>query len=290
MNLPILFCQPKCLAPGDADAAGVRARSSPPMWMNALEAGLAGAAPDDVALALARPRWRSVRSAGALVLGSDSLVVVEGRRFDKPVARDAAEHLRFFSGKVMELHSGAALARAGAVCGAMARCARLVVRPLDEAFIAQYLDAEWPEVAGCVGVFPCGGAGVNLFETLDGSHFTVLGMPFWRCWGLRGGDHKVLSHDAPLCRGDRRSDHPVQVAAIHKHWLAGLGMDGDYRHAHVTAEGLEALSRHAPSDPNWRGCNVTMPHKQTIMPCSTRWIRWRAVGAVNTVVRGATVG
>jgi hypothetical protein len=47
-----------------------------------------------------RPRrWRVVRSAGALVLGSDSLVVVEGRRFDKPTSREnAAEHLRFFSG------------------------------------------------------------------------------------------------------------------------------------------------------------------------------------------------
>jgi len=41
------------------------------------------------------------------VLGSDSLVEVAGRRFDKPSSReDAAAHLRFFSGKVMQLHSG----------------------------------------------------------------------------------------------------------------------------------------------------------------------------------------
>jgi septum formation protein len=112
------------------------------------------------------------------VLGSDSLVVVEGRRFDKPTSREnAEEHLRFFSGKVMELHSGAALARAGQTVWRHGEVARLHVRALDEAFIAQYLDAEWPEVAGCVGVFRVEGLGINLFETLDGSHFTVLGMP-----------------------------------------------------------------------------------------------------------------
>ena len=40
---------------------------------------------------------------GRWVLGSDSLVVCAGRRFDKPASREnAAEHLRFFSGKAME--------------------------------------------------------------------------------------------------------------------------------------------------------------------------------------------
>jgi septum formation protein len=40
-----------------------------------------------------------------------------------------------------------------------------------------YLDAEWPEVAGCVGVFRVEGLGINLFKSVEGSHFTILGMP-----------------------------------------------------------------------------------------------------------------
>ena len=113
-----------------------------------------------------------------LVLGSDSLVVVDGRRFDKPDSREeAAEHLRFFSGRTMELHSGAALVRGGEVLWRVSNVARLVVRQLEEAFIEAYLDAEWPEVGHCVGVFRIEGRGVHLFESIEGDQFTVLGMP-----------------------------------------------------------------------------------------------------------------
>ncbi|MFN5778157.1 MAG: Maf family protein, partial [Novosphingobium sp.] len=51
------------------------------------------------------------------------------------------------------------------------------VRDLSDAFIAGYLDAEWPAVSGCVGVFRIEALGVQLFESIEGSHFTVLGMP-----------------------------------------------------------------------------------------------------------------
>jgi len=131
---------------------------------------------------------RAMLQAAGILHGSDSLVVVEGRRFDKPQTReDAAEHLRFFSGRVMELHSAAALARDGAVLWSHGEVARLIVRVLDEAFIEAYLRAEWPEVGACVGVFRIEGLGVQLFEAIDGSHFTVLGMPLLPVLGaLRG--------------------------------------------------------------------------------------------------------
>jgi len=112
------------------------------------------------------------------VLGSDSLVECGGRRFDKPTSRNsAAEHLRFFSGKVMHLHSAAALVRDGEVLWAEDAVAALHVTDLSDAFIAEYLDAEWPEVAGCVGVFRIEARGVQLFERIEGDYFTILGMP-----------------------------------------------------------------------------------------------------------------
>ena len=55
--------------------------------------------------------------------------------------------------------------------------ARLRVRKLSDSFIGDYLDAEWPAVSGCVGVFRIEALGVQLFERIEGSHFTVLGMP-----------------------------------------------------------------------------------------------------------------
>jgi septum formation protein len=146
----------------------------------AIEAGLGGASPVEVALALSRAKAlaASARQPAALVLGSDSLVVCEGRRFDKPASREeAAAHLRFFSGKTMELHSAAALVRGGEVQWSAADRALLSVTTLSDSFIAAYLNAEWPEVAGCVGVFRIEGRGVQLFERIEGDYFTILGMP-----------------------------------------------------------------------------------------------------------------
>lgn len=112
------------------------------------------------------------------VIGSDSVVSVGGRLFDKPADRDqAAEHLRFFSGKAMELTSAVALARRGSADWSYSETAVLKVRELSEAFIQSYLSLDWPEVAYCVGVFRMEGPGVQLFETIDGDHFTILGMP-----------------------------------------------------------------------------------------------------------------
>lgn len=163
------------------DAAGVAYRAVPAhLDERALEQGLAGSQPDAIAqqLAVAKARAVAAEHPGALVLGSDSLVEVDGRRFDKPASREqAAEHLRFFSGKAMRLHSAAALVRGGTVVWSWSALAVLSVRPLSDAFIAEYLDHEWPAVAGCVGVFRIEARGVQLFDRIDGDHFTVLGMP-----------------------------------------------------------------------------------------------------------------
>ena len=48
---------------------------------------------------------------------------------------------------------------------------------MSDAFIEAYLDAEWLDIAYCVGVFRLEGRGVQLFESIEGSYFTVLGMP-----------------------------------------------------------------------------------------------------------------
>ncbi len=163
------------------EAAGVAFVTQPAQVdERALEAGMAGAAAEDIALALAAEKALAVsaESPGALVLGSDSLVDVSGRRFDKPASlEDAADHLRFFAGKTMHLHSTAALARDGAVLWQQGGVAELKVRALSEAFIADYLSHEWPAVAGCVGVFRIEARGVQLFDAIEGDQFTVLGMP-----------------------------------------------------------------------------------------------------------------
>ena len=112
------------------------------------------------------------------MIGSDSTVSVDGVRYSKPSDREeAAAHLRAFSGRTMLLSSAVALARLGHVEWSHAETAKLAVRSLSDNFIQSYLDAEWPEVGNCAGVFRMEGRGATLFDRVEGSHFTILGMP-----------------------------------------------------------------------------------------------------------------
>lgn len=137
---------------------------------------------DDASLAIALAKAKaldiSARLSGEWVIGADSLVSVEGRRYGKPRDRsEAAAHLAAFSGKAMILTSAAVLAHGGEVQWAHADQAMLQIRRLSSQFIHNYLDSEWPAVSACVGVFRMEGRGAQLFDAVAGSHFTVLGLP-----------------------------------------------------------------------------------------------------------------
>ena len=138
-------------------------------------------APRDIADRLAE--LKAVRVSGAqpeaLVLGSDSIVVLaDGTLLDKPESRAQAHaHLTAMSGSAITLISAAVIAEAGRPVWRHVATARLHVRALSHTFLEAYLDAEWPAIAGCVGCFRIEGLGVQLFERIEGDHFTILGMP-----------------------------------------------------------------------------------------------------------------
>lgn len=82
-------------------------------------------------------------------------------------------------------------------------------------------------------------------------------------------------------------------ATIHKHWLAELGIQGDYLRTHVTADELSDFFGRRRDEPNWRGCNVTIPHKESILPLLDGLDPVaEAIGAINCVVEedGALMG
>ncbi|WP_187334974.1 shikimate dehydrogenase family protein [Novosphingopyxis iocasae] len=74
---------------------------------------------------------------------------------------------------------------------------------------------------------------------------------------------------------------------IHRFWQKKLGIDGDYRTAHVTPDELADYFADRAADPDWMGCNVTIPHKIAALdhvadPGDVR----ESIGAINTVFRG----
>lgn len=135
----------------------------------------------DMADALAELKAIKVSSGDdqALVLGCDSVVALEdGSMLDKPRDRaEAAAHLRRLSGKRHDLVSAAVIAEGGRPVWRVVDRARMQVRVLSEVFIETYLAREWPQIAGCVGCYRVEGPGAQLFSRIEGSHFTVLGLP-----------------------------------------------------------------------------------------------------------------
>ena len=74
--------------------------------------------------------------------------------------------------------------------------------------------------------------------------------------------------------------------AIHRHWLAALGIQGDFRAAEVAPAALADHLRARRGDPAWRGCSVTAPHKEAVLPLlDRRDASASRIGAVNCVVR-----
>lgn len=73
---------------------------------------------------------------------------------------------------------------------------------------------------------------------------------------------------------------------IHGFWLEQLGIQGEYRALRVGREELPAYFEARRQDPDWRGCNVTMPLKEDAFALLHVEPISRRIGAVNTVMPG----
>lgn len=144
------------------------------------ETVLAGEAPVPHCERLARSKAQALAAAepGALVIGSDTIVVVDGDILGKPRDRDdAIAMLTRLAGREHTVYTAVAIAHAGDIRSGV-EAVQVQFRPLDHAQIEGYVDTREPmDKAGAYGIQ---GYGATIVERIEGDYFAVMGLPLGR--------------------------------------------------------------------------------------------------------------
>jgi septum formation protein len=151
----------------DIDERGIEAR-----------AGLGDSA--RAAALLAREKAKAVggKHPGRMVVGADQTLALGDRRFSKAPDRAAAhDQLAALRGRTHTLHSAVAVVLNGAVAFEHVDAADLTMRNFSDSFLNAYLDTVGEKAFASVGGYQLEGVGLQLFERVEGDHFTILGLP-----------------------------------------------------------------------------------------------------------------
>lgn len=162
-------------------AAGVAVEIEPAMIdERAIEAQTGSKDAKEAAKLLAGEKASVVASnkPGRIVLGADQTLSLGERRFSKAADRAAARaQLQALRGKTHMLHSALTVARDGNVLFEHSDTARLTMRAFSDEFLENYLDAVGSAASSSVGGYQLEGAGIQLFDKVEGDHSTILGLP-----------------------------------------------------------------------------------------------------------------
>lgn len=132
-----------------------------------------GGPPAAYAEALARAKVAAVT--GDVVVGADTVVVVDGEVLGKPAGpRDAAAMLRRLSGRAHDVITGVAVRDGKTVRSAHART-RVTFRTLSERDIHDYVASGEPDDKA--GAYAYQGGAAAFVAGLDGDADTVIGLP-----------------------------------------------------------------------------------------------------------------
>jgi septum formation protein len=183
LSEPLLLASASPFRRAMLENAGIPVEARPaPIDERALEAEAAGAGSIASRLAEAKALAVSHAAPSRLTLGADQTLTTGGEAFHKPADAVALRlQLEALQGRAHRLVSAFCLARDGAVLASGESAALMTMRPLSPAMLDAYVEAlAGPgSLAGSltVGGYQVEGLGVQLFERIEGDHFTIMGLP-----------------------------------------------------------------------------------------------------------------
>ena len=129
-----------------------------------------------IKLASAKAINVSIENPNHVVIGGDQMCVCDSQVFDKPGSvKKAIENLKLLSGTVHFQHSGVCLFKNGKSLWEYSEVVTMKMHNLSQEEIINYVELENP--INAAGAYKFESLGCNLFSSVDGSSYTVRGMP-----------------------------------------------------------------------------------------------------------------
>ncbi len=130
------------------------------------------------ALADAKAGEVSARHPDAFVIGADQILECEGRWFDKPPdPAAAAATLKALRGRRHRLISAVSVFRGNEGVWRHLETPSLMMRDFSDSFLTRYIEDAGDEILESVGGYRLEGTGAQLFTSIEGNYFTILGLP-----------------------------------------------------------------------------------------------------------------
>ena len=147
------------------------------------------ARPRDIADALAEMKARKIaeKRPECMVLGCDQILEFQGDVLAKPeTPDDARDQLQRLRGQRHKLWSAAVIYHEARPVWRFMGEARLMMRPLSDAYLNSYVDRNWNSIRHSVGCYKLEEEGSRLFSAVEGDSFTVMGLPLLPVLGYLG--------------------------------------------------------------------------------------------------------